>query len=225
MKLETLCGESFFTVAKNAKELAILHSANVNFDFNEVNCIVSKNTDLDLLYRYYCDAHIMEWICIGPDLLSEYEPETVKELANRRAIADKKRSDHNEQMRLKDEKQRSDFKEKTENIILELTDEAGFEKAKAKNVDPYGACIFEYATGWAKLMQAEIANGKELKDIASETSFQLGFLGITGFMYGAAVSVLSQHWKHGAELKQWHNAKYNHHGAGVVNPALLTVKA
>lgn len=223
MKLETIAGESFFEVAKNAKELAKDHSE-VDFDFNGINCAVSKDTDLDLLYKYYSDAHVMEWVAVGPNCLAEYEPEVDKELRKRREANDKKWAAEKEEMHRKDKEQRELFTSKTENIQLDLIDADGFEKNKAKNIDTYGACIFEYATGWAKLMQVEISKGAELKDIASETSFQLGFLGISGFMYGAAVNVLSHYWKHGEELKNWHNGKYNHNGPGVVNPALLTVK-
>ena len=72
-------------------------------------------------------------------------------------------------------------------------------------------------------MQVEIANGKKLIECAEPTSFQLGFLGITGFMYGAAVAILSKCWKHGEELRKWHNKEYNHEGDGVINPAILSV--
>jgi hypothetical protein len=62
-----------------------------------------------------------------------------------------------------------------------------------------------------------------LREIAEPTSFELGFLGITGFMYGAAVQILSKCWKHGEDLRKWHNNEYGHEGEGVVNPAILTL--
>lgn len=74
-------------------------------------------------------------------------------------------------------------------------------------------------------MQVEMSKGKTLKDVAEKTSFEMGFLGTTGFMYGAAVSVLSQCWKYGEELRKWHNKEYNHEGEGVVNPAILIINA
>ena len=43
-------------------------------------------------------------------------------------------------------------------------------------------------------------------------------------MYGCAVSILSECWEYGEELRKWHNKKYNHGGDGVVNPAVLTIK-
>lgn len=104
-----------------------------------------------------------------------------------------------------------------------VTDQKAWDEWKAKNTDAYGAAIFEYAEKWAMLMQIEMHNGKSLEAIAESTSFELGFLGITGFMYGAAVSILSQCWLYGDRLKKWHNDKYNHKGDGVVNPAILTI--
>ena len=98
-------------------------------------------------------------------------------------------------------------------------------KGKAKNTDPYGACVYVYAEGWAKLMQREIAKGKTVAECAQKTSHELYFLGITGFMYGAAVSILSHCWKYGEELRKWHNKDYGHEGDGVVNPAILTINA
>ena len=47
--------------------------------------------------------------------------------------------------------------------------------------------------------------------------------GITGFMYGAAVSILSQCWEYGEYLRKWHNKDYGYDGDGVVNPAVITV--
>lgn len=55
--------------------------------------------------------------------------------------------------------------------------------------------------------------------------------GITGFMYGCAVSALAHFWAHGEALRRWHNLdtqigtegeKANESG-GVLNPALLNI--
>jgi len=92
-----------------------------------------------------------------------------------------------------------------------------------QNGDGYGLACFRYAENWANMMETEIAEGKEVKDIAKELSFKADTEGITGFMYGMAVSILAQCWEHGEELRKWHNGEYNHDGDGVVNPAILTV--
>lgn len=49
--------------------------------------------------------------------------------------------------------------------------------------------------------------------------------GITGFIYGCSVSILSSVWKYGNELRTQHNSKYDYQGDGVVNPAVLTISA
>ena len=74
------------------------------------------------------------------------------------------------------------------------------------------------------MMEAEMAKGKKLTDIAEKTSNDADKEGITGFMYGCAVQALVAFWEHGEELRQWHNGKYGHYGDGVVNPAILTFR-
>ena len=92
------------------------------------------------------------------------------------------------------------------------------------NKDPYGLGIIRYAQKWANLMEEEISNGKQVKDIADETSNTADTEGITGFMYGCAVKILADVWEYGEELRKWHNKEYNYEGNGVVNPAILTIK-
>ena len=58
---------------------------------------------------------------------------------------------------------------------------------------------------------------------ADKLSHEADVEGITGFMYGCAVSILSQCWKYGEELRKWHNKEYNYEGDGVVNPAVFTI--
>lgn len=112
-----------------------------------------------------------------------------------------------------------------------LKDEALWNKGLANNQDPYGAAGFRFAARWANFMEREMAIGKKLADVAKNTSHEANDDGITGFMYGCAVSVLSQCWQHGEELRRWHNLdtqihtegeKANENG-GVLNPALLSL--
>lgn len=58
--------------------------------------------------------------------------------------------------------------------------------------------------------------------IVTDTA-ELVSLIITGFMYGCAVSILSQCWEYGEYLRKWHNKKYDYDGDGAVNPAVITV--
>jgi hypothetical protein len=99
-----------------------------------------------------------------------------------------------------------------------------YEDWKTKNSDPYGACTFRYAEKWADLMEKEIEKGANIKDVADSLSHKADTEGITGFMYGAAVSILSQCWEYGEELRKWHNKEYGYEGEGTVNPAMITIK-
>jgi len=99
------------------------------------------------------------------------------------------------------------------------------------NTDPYGRACYTYAERWADLMEAALAGGKPIADVAKATSHEADVEGITGFMYGCAVSILASCWEHGEELRKWHNLdcqigtegeKANDSG-GVLNPAILSI--
>jgi hypothetical protein len=103
--------------------------------------------------------------------------------------------------------------------------EADFATAEENNSkDGYSACGFRYLNVWALLMEAKMAEGHALKDIAEATSREADTEGITGFMYACAVSTLAHFWEHGEELRKWHNKEYGYEGGGTVNPAILTVE-
>ncbi len=210
-KLDAMAGDNFTDVAEKAKEIATEKKVTVEFDFNTITCLVDSKTKLEWLLRDYHNAHRMEWKTIGTDCVAKYDARTKAELHKRNVAAEI------------DEKERALFAEKVKGINIELTDEKGWNETVEKNSDPYGKAAVDYAEGWAKLMQVEITNGKTLIECAEKTSHELGFLGITGFMYGCVVGILSQCWKHGEELRKWHNKDYGHEGDGVVNPAILTV--
>lgn len=114
---------------------------------------------------------------------------------------------------------------------MQIKDEAGWKRGLANNQDGYGRAIYAYAERWADMMEAEMARGAKLADIAKELSHKADTEGITGFMYGAAVSVLAGFWQHGEELRRWHNlgmqigneGERANESGGVINPALLNI--
>ena len=110
-------------------------------------------------------------------------------------------------------------------------DEKVWQKFCAMNADEYGGAILRYAARWAHLMEQKIVAGAQLEAIAPITRDEADVEGISGFMYAAAVGVLSQTWECGEQLRQWHNhdvqlgdegEKANRDG-GVLNPALLRI--
>lgn len=114
---------------------------------------------------------------------------------------------------------------------MNIKDVDGWANAKANNTDPYGARILSYAEDWANFMEREMAKGKTIAECAEATSREADTDGITGFMYGAAVSMLAQVWEPGEELRRWHNldTQFGTEGeranemGGVLNPALLNI--
>jgi len=114
---------------------------------------------------------------------------------------------------------------------VKLKDAAGWQKFVDANQDPYGGACVEYAAQWAEMMEVEMAKGAKLEDIAKHTSHDIDTEGITGFMYGAAVSMLSQCWEHGEALRRWNNldtqigdeGEAANESGGVLNPALMTI--
>lgn len=108
-------------------------------------------------------------------------------------------------------------------------DEKAWVAWKVANLDGgYGEAILRYASRWAALMEN---SGLEVSEVADSASHEADTEGITGFMYSAAVSVLSSCWVHGEQLRKWHNLKNQVHtegekanaDGGVLNTALLSI--
>lgn len=95
----------------------------------------------------------------------------------------------------------------------------------------YSMGVMYYAERWADLMEKAIDDGAKLEDVADKLSHEADIDGITGFMYGCAVSILSKCWVHGETLRLWHNLDTQIHNegeaanksGGVLNPALMSV--
>lgn len=116
---------------------------------------------------------------------------------------------------------------------MQTTNQEEWDKCKQINSDPYGSCTVRYTERWADLMETKLAEGAKLQDIAEATSHEADTEGITGFMYGCAVSILAKLWIHGEALRRWHNKEIqigtegdaaNEKGT-VLNPALLCMTA
>lgn len=114
---------------------------------------------------------------------------------------------------------------------MTLKDADGWQKAVESNTDGYGSGVIRYAELWARLMESRLASGESISSSAEEMSHLADNEGITGFMYGCAVSILSSVWAYGEELRRWNNltTQLGHEGekanesVGVLNPAVLSV--
>lgn len=109
--------------------------------------------------------------------------------------------------------------------VMEREETKWTQGIEAQNGSAYGLATFQFAEDWARLMQARITAGENLSDIADECCTVADKAhGITGFMYGCAVSILAETWIYGDTLRRWHNTKYGRGDAkGTINPAVLTI--
>lgn len=105
--------------------------------------------------------------------------------------------------------------------------EEKYQEGYNNNLNPYGHAVYTFAERWAELMEKDIheCGGPTAAVIANfeRRCRQADTEGITGFMYGCAVSILAACWEYGEILRKWHNKEYGYEGDGVVNPAILTV--
>lgn len=226
-KLKTGAGDTFSNVAEEAKSRTDVHEL-IEFDFNEVKCLVNKNTNLDWLYRDYLNSWTMGWKVVGPDCLEVYESEVQKDFEVKTAAREAKRKIEQAAYEKKEQEEKLLAESKVVGIELDIiTDKAAEYKTYVENNsnDGYSRAVIDYGEMWGKLMQVELAKGKSLREIARLSQKGLGYLGITGFQYGCVVKGLSHFWKHGEELRKWHNKEYgvSEDKAGVVNPAILTI--
>lgn len=206
-----------------AQQILLEQDVIVQYEFNGVLVNVSRKTDLNLLWRDYNDAQTMgeKEVC---DLCEpEQSPQRIKALKQRRTELDKAQEEREAEWKRKDKQQQDEFTNKVVGIDLSISNLDIWNEYVEKNQDPYGKCAVDYARDWGRLMQYYMSNGESIQQCAERASHEIGWYGITGFMYGAAVQMLSQCWKHGEELRKWHNKEYNHEGDGVVNPAILTI--
>lgn len=65
------------------------------------------------------------------------------------------------------------------------------------NQDGYGNACFRYADTWATLLEAKMSGQSLTKEIIEQVSTDADTEGITGFMFGAAKSILINCWEYG----------------------------
>lgn len=202
-------------------------------ELNGVTVLVNGDSNADLIFRdqQRAQSGYVEGE-VGPYPKAKL---TAEDKANDARIADKNERESRKRSAEYEKKARA-HREKVEAKLanapaIELADEAGWQKSKQVNSDGYGGAVMTYSERWARLMQVEMANGKKLADVADATSQEADLEGITGFMYGCAVSQLASCWKHGDELRRWHNIKTQlgnegekaNESGGVLNPTLLSI--
>lgn len=211
-QLEVYAGYSIHTVCGDAVAMAKEENCNVEFHFNDQKMTATPTTNAAELAQSYMDEserRHAEYIA-SPEYKRQQEEcarkERDKEAELNSALADAP-------------------------AHMTLRDREGWETSRKANSDGYGGAVMTYAERWARLMEARMAKGEKLADIADACSRLADNEGITGFMYGCAVAILCKVWQHGEALRLWHNLKTQigdegkkaNDSGGVLNPAMLTI--
>lgn len=211
-KYEPCPGCHISEACKEAVATAINENCNVEFDFNDITITATPTSspgELETFYSTERDRRRAEYVA-SPEYKARQEEA---------------------------ERQAREQKAKLEALLADapaamtLRDAEGWKKACEANTDPYGGAVMTYAERWARLMEARMAKGEKIADVAEDCSHLADEEGITGFMYGCAVSTLAAVWIHGEALRLWHNLKHQlrdegkraNDNGGVINPALLSI--
>lgn len=210
--IEILAGANINQACSDAVKSAQSDRCNVSFEFNDQTIVATPQSIPEALVKQY--HYEMERARAAYEASPEY--------AKRKEEYERKEHERNTLLE-------STLKDAPANMTLR--DPAGWKAACEKNKDPYGNGVMTYSERWARLMEARMSKGEKLADIADECSHLADSEGITGFMYGCAVSTLAAVWVHGEELRQWHNLKTQigkegekaNASGGVLNPALLNI--
>ena len=97
---------------------------------------------------------------------------------------------------------------------------------RVKSKDAYSKAVIRYTIIWTQYMEYLIQKyGMKISEIWDRCSNLADVDGVTGFMYGAAASIISRVWQYGEEFRKYYNSKWNYSGPGTVNPAVLTISA
>lgn len=226
-------GADIIATITKAISLSTKEKRPITFNFNGVTVTVCSNSDPKLILRDW-------WRALNGYIDKNVVPYPNPTLTNEEKVGDAQIETENAR---KWEEQRTQYEaeiQKRRKVVetrltnapeMELADKKAWQEFKNNNQNPYGAGVIVYAERWARLMQLEMANGKSLEDVAGATSNEADIDGITGFMYGCAVSILAHCWKHGERLRRWHNLKTQignegekaNENGGVLNPAFLNI--
>ena len=212
-QLKVYAGNTIYSACDEAVKMAKLELCNVEFEFNEQKLTATPDTDPKALAKHFmdeCERRHAEYVA-SPEYKRQQEEYDRKQRERENALnaALANAPEH-----------------------MTLRDPEGWKKSCEANSDGYGGAAMTYAERWARLMEARMSKGERIADIADDCSHLADNEGITGFMYGCAVGILSKVWQHGEALRLWHNLKTQikdegaraNESGGVLNPAMLSIR-
>jgi len=222
------------TIAEAIRLSAANENCIITFEFNGVIVNVSSDSKPELIYRDWLRA-INGYIKknIGPypnPVLTDEEKANDDRI---KAENERRQQERQAAYQAQATAKRNAVEAKLVNAPpMEVSDEEAWQEFKDKNQDSYGRAIVTYAERWARLMQAEMTTGRQIEEVAEATSREADLEDITGFMHGAAVSILAQYWKYGEQLRRWHNlysqlgneGELANESGCVLNPAVLNLQ-
>ncbi len=181
----------------------------VEFDFNGVTVRVGSNSDPKLVHRDWdralrgCTGKV-----VGPHYKATLSPAEIAHDAAVNAANERRRQEQLEEMRRKDAARRAKVDALIEGVAIQLTNTEDWEKSRLANQDGYGGAAFRYGDRFGRVMQVEIAKGLKVAEAAAKWEFDVDDDGLTGFQQSCALGLLYHCWKHGPDLKKWHDTKY-----------------
>lgn len=232
--IDVMAGANITDTITEAISVARGLDAAMQFEFNDVTVTVRSDSNPELIYRDWSRA-LNGYIGknVGPYPNSVLTNE--EEASDARVEAQNDRRRQERQLEAEEAQRRHNLTLegalKTAPAKMTLRNKKAWKKTVAANTDAYGGGVISFAERWARLMEGRIANGDTLEECAEEAASMADNEGITGFMYGAAVSILAHVWVHGELLRRWHNLKTQigtegekaNKAGGVLNPALLGI--
>jgi hypothetical protein len=199
-------GWDLLDCAKEMVKLAREHNDFVVADINAYRWVALEDSDPQALVDGY---------------FTDMERKHVEYLESPEYLEDQKRSQEYERIAIE---------AKAKGIlpfhVLSIKEKRWDELIEINSHDEYSACTVRYAARWANMMEQEFTlRNVPLAEVAEKTTHTADLEGITGFMFGCAVSMLSEVWIWGDALRVWHNSNYGvgAEAQGVVNPAIMYI--
>ena len=157
------------------------------------------------------------------------EPGTPKYEAFAKAILSKTLEQEKAEKELEDRIMNTDIT--TPSFIIKAGKLDDWQKGLSNNTNPYGRACFVFANELAKNIEDIMVDtgrpfnelsSAEIKEAEHKADEVVG--GVTGFMYGVAISCLADVWEYGEELRKRHNTQMgNPQAKGTINPAIINI--
>lgn len=231
---QVMVGADFTRTVLEALDASLVRGGKlIRFDFNGVKVRIKTDSELELIER---DFRRATQGCIPKKIGPYPNAELSAEETARDQLIEARNKKRWDREYAKMQREAKSKRRRVEKMLagspdIEVLDSEAWSEYRRKNDGKYGNAVIDFAVRWARLMQMELAAGKNLEEIAFETSHTANLEDITGFMYGQGVSVLCQYWVHEENLRRWHNLRTQIEDEGelanqrgtVLNPALLQV--